>query len=179
MKDTTEYALERLLIGRISKNVVSWGFETFGRPLVPILYNRPVSYATPVAKKIDGLSEAILARIDKAVPAVQKPTAQLYSDAVAIPSSMYKSLKSRYAEVYGHELCKFRQDNRGVYTRAKVGASTGCLLSSEALVAVSEWITEQREEAVAEAEQKGKKDNSDDFKSEETLQKATQQTSQT
>lgn len=158
VKDMVHYAIDVNVVGRTGKSVTIWWYNTFAKPFAPLLDFVPYQYATPYAKKLDGLSDTVLAKVDDRLPVIQKPTGEVYSETKSLVSypltaarERYHSVYDNYRHVHDRELAKIGDRTR--LNRVKAAASATLIFVSDTLTAASKWMTTKSDKATSGASQ--------------------------
>ncbi|KAK8087114.1 perilipin-like protein- Mpl1 [Apiospora phragmitis] len=95
-------------------------YQTFAKPLLSI-FARPYQYVSPYVKKADHLGAGALNKIDERLPALKKPTNELYlggKQVVFYPVVKGKETTDHVFSIYSSE-CK-KVGGEGVVTTARL-----------------------------------------------------------
>lgn len=117
--------------GAKSLDLTSAGYEKFGKPLLPY-FAKPYEYVSPYVKKADSLGDSTLSTLDSKVPAVKKPTGELFDEGKAIvffPLKKTTEGKDYVLGVWGGE--KKKVGGEGVVTYAKAGLATSLVVGTD------------------------------------------------
>lgn len=98
--------------GQKSLQLGDSAFKTFAAPVLPYLAG-PYQYVSPYVKRADDLGEKTLTRIDERVPAVKKPTDELFQDAknlIYLPYRYGLAGRDHVLDTYSSEKAKVGKD---------------------------------------------------------------------
>jgi len=108
-------------------------YEKFAKPVLPY-FARCYEYVSPYVKRADDLGEQTLTKIDERIPALKKPTGELWADTqtlIQLPVRKGSETRDHVMSVYSSELKKI--GGEGVVVQGKALVSTGLLITTEAL----------------------------------------------
>ncbi|KAH9996987.1 hypothetical protein F4779DRAFT_181175 [Xylariaceae sp. FL0662B] len=111
-------------------------YNTFAKPVIPYL-SKPYQYIAPYVKKADLIGNDALTKVDERLPALKKPTHELWTDGknfFFFPARKGLETKDHVLGIYNSEYKKVGGD--GLVTQSKALVSTGLVVTSEALT----WI---------------------------------------
>ncbi|KAI1106350.1 hypothetical protein F4804DRAFT_301021 [Jackrogersella minutella] len=111
-------------------------YKTFAKPVIPY-FAKPYEYVSPYIKKADVIGDDTLSKIDARLPALKKPTNELWTDGknlVFFPVRKGVETKEHVFDIYSSEYKKVGGD--GIVTSSKALVSAGLVVTSEALA----WI---------------------------------------
>lgn len=137
---TNEYGQRSLALGDSV-------YQTIAAPILPWMA-KPYQIVAPWVHKVDMLGDRGLDYLDDRVPAVKKPTADLYNDTkglVFLP--LHKGLegKDHVLETYSSELKKLEQG--GLVAQGKAAVTTAVVVSNETLSWLSAFLSSKKAEA--------------------------------
>lgn len=115
-------------------------YQAFAKPVIPY-FTKPYEYVSPYVQKADQLGDKALAKVDERVPALKKPTGELWTDGKNIVFFPYrKSLetKDHVFSVYNSEYKKVGGD--GIVTYGKAAITTGLVITTETLTWIGEYL---------------------------------------
>ncbi|TVY20417.1 hypothetical protein LARI1_G003068 [Lachnellula arida] len=111
-------------------------------PLAPYL-SKPYAYISPYVTRADSLLDSSLSTIDTKVPALKKPTSDLYADGKSIVFFPLKG-KDYVLDTYHKEVKKVGGDGVVGYGKAAVG--TGFVVLGDSLGWLSGFLREKKKE---------------------------------
>ncbi|KAL7624209.1 hypothetical protein AAE478_005768 [Parahypoxylon ruwenzoriense] len=115
-------------------------FKTFAKPVIPY-FTKPYQYVSPYVKKADLIGNDALTKIDEHVPALKKPTSELWADGkdfALLPVRKGLETKDHVIDIYSSEYKKVGGD--GLVASGKALVSTGLVVTSEALAWIGELL---------------------------------------
>ncbi|KAH9907734.1 hypothetical protein F4778DRAFT_777114 [Xylariomycetidae sp. FL2044] len=139
VNDTFAY-IKKNPYGQKSIELGDTAYQTFAKPVTPYL-SRPYEYISPYVKKADLIGDSALSKVDERLPALQKPSDELWTDGKNLfffPLRKGLEAKDHVFEVYNSELKKVGGDNAVAYGKALV--STGLVVTSETLTWVGDLL---------------------------------------
>jgi len=122
--------------GKRSIELGDSAYKTFAKPILPI-FSKPYQYVSPYVKKADHLGAGILNKVDQRLPALKKPSKEIYANGkqlVFFPVIKGKETSDHLFSVYNSEYKNV--GGYGVVTHGKALISTALVITSESL----EWI---------------------------------------
>ncbi|KAI5864389.1 hypothetical protein GGS23DRAFT_497372 [Durotheca rogersii] len=129
-------------------------YKTFAKPVIPLL-TKPYQYVEPYVKRADLIGDDALTKIDQRVPALKKPTSELWAEGknfAFFPVRKGLETRDHVFDVYNSEYKKV--GGEGLVTSGKALVSTGLFVTSEALAWISDLLKAgkvQAKEASSEA----------------------------
>ena len=127
--------------GQKSIELGDTAYQTLAKPVIPYL-SRPYQYVSPYVKKADALGDQVLSKVDERLPALKKPTGELWTDGkdfVLFPVRKGTETRDHLLAVYNAEYKN--AGGEGVVTLAKALVTTGLVVSHEALNWLSEYLS--------------------------------------
>jgi hypothetical protein len=143
-------------LGQRSIQFSDSAYKTFAQPVLPYL-SKPYGYVSPYVKRVDELGDKTLSQVDQRFPVVNKPTNELYADAKSIVLfPLHKSLEGRdhVYSTYQNEYKKIGGDGGAIVSHGKALVSTAIVVTTEAYIKVSSYLTAKKDAAKAEANAK-------------------------
>ncbi|KAI1652342.1 uncharacterized protein F4817DRAFT_11263 [Daldinia loculata] len=122
--------------GQKSIELGDTAYKAFAKPVFPY-FSKPYQYVSPYIKKADQIGEDALNKIDERLPALKKPTGELWTDGKNLfffPVRKGLETKDHVFDIYNSEYKKVGGD--GLVTSSKALVSAGLVVTSEALT----WI---------------------------------------
>ncbi|KAI2467820.1 hypothetical protein F4781DRAFT_298567 [Annulohypoxylon bovei var. microspora] len=122
-------------------------YKAFAKPVIPYL-SKPYQYVSPYIKKADVIGDDTLTKIDARLPALKKPTHELWTDGknfVFFPVRKGYETKNHVFDVYSTEYKKVGGD--GLVTSSKALVSTGLVVTTEALTWVGDFLRARKVQA--------------------------------
>ncbi|KAI1632300.1 hypothetical protein F4809DRAFT_628487 [Biscogniauxia mediterranea] len=113
-------------------------YQTFAKPVIPY-FSKPYQYVSPYVQKADAIGDNALTKVDERLPALKKPTGELWTDGknlVFFPVRKGIETKDHVLDVYNSEYKKVGNDSLVAYSKALI--STGLVVTTEAL----NWISD-------------------------------------
>lgn len=126
--------------GQKSIELGDTAYQTLAKPVIPYL-SRPYQYVSPYVKKADALGDQVLSKVDERLPALKKPTGELWTDGkdfVLFPVRKGTETRDHLLAVYNAEYKN--AGGEGVVTLAKALVTTGLVVSHEALTWLGEYL---------------------------------------
>lgn len=121
--------------------------------MLPYL-SKPYQYVSPYVKRADSLGDRALSAVDERLPAVTKPTGELYADAKSVVLFPYHASvqgRDHVLSTYRAEYKKVGGDQPGLVAYPKALLSTALVVTTEAYAKVAAFLTERKEAAKREA----------------------------
>jgi len=149
VSDTLSY-IKQNPYGAKSIELGDSAYQTFAKPVVPYLA-KPYEYLSPYVKKADSLGDFALSKVDETVPALKKPTDELWTDGKSIiffPVRKSVETKDHVFTIYNSEYKKVGGD--GLVTYGKAFVSTSLVVTAETL----SWIGDILRTGKAQAKEK-------------------------
>lgn len=115
-------------------------YEMFAKPVLPYLA-KPYEYVSPYVKRADDLGEQTLSKIDERVPALKKPTGELWADSktlIFFPVHKGSEARDHVLSVYNSELKKI--GGEGLVVNGKALVSAGLVITTETLTWVGDLL---------------------------------------
>ncbi|KAI1076367.1 hypothetical protein F5B20DRAFT_555822 [Whalleya microplaca] len=115
-------------------------YKTFAKPVIPY-FSKPYQYVAPYVKKADLIGDDALTKVDERLPALKKPTHELWTDGknlVFFPVRKGLETKDHVFDIYNSEYKKV--GGVGLVTQSKALVSTGLVVTSEALTWVGDLL---------------------------------------
>ncbi|KAI1388612.1 uncharacterized protein F4822DRAFT_429229 [Hypoxylon trugodes] len=115
-------------------------YKAFAKPVIPY-FAKPYQYVSPYLKKVDVIGNDTLTKIDERLPALKKPTGELWTDGKNLfffPVRKGLETKDHVFDIYGSEYKRVGGD--GLVTSGKALVSTGLVVTSEALTWVGDFL---------------------------------------
>ncbi|KAI1330584.1 hypothetical protein F5Y16DRAFT_362208 [Xylariaceae sp. FL0255] len=122
--------------GQKSIELSDSAYKAFAKPVLPYL-SKPYQYMSPYVQKADAMGDDALSKIDERIPALKKPTDELWTDSknfVFFPVRKGLETKDHVMDIYQSEIKKAGGDGLVKHSKALVFA--GLVVTSEALT----WI---------------------------------------
>lgn len=135
-------------------NITYQKVQPFVAPLA-VPYNKIIPYATPYLTKVDSLGDSALNTLDVKLPAVKKPTGELYEDGHKIaffPLTKALEGKQYVLRTYDSE-CK-KVGGEGLVTLGKAAITTTLIVSSDVLAWAASFAATKKAEAKEVAKEK-------------------------
>ncbi|KAI0593820.1 hypothetical protein F4775DRAFT_586570 [Biscogniauxia sp. FL1348] len=122
-------------------------YQTFAKPVIPY-FAKPYQYVSPYVKKADAIGDNALTKVDERLPALKKPTGELWTDGknfVFFPVRKGIETKDHVFDVYNSEYKKVGGDSLVAYSKALI--STGLVVTTEALNWISDLLKASKVQA--------------------------------
>ncbi|KAI1206179.1 uncharacterized protein F4807DRAFT_440165 [Annulohypoxylon truncatum] len=133
--------------GQKSIELSDSAYKTFAKPVIPYL-SKPYQYVSPYIKKADVIGDDTLSKIDARLPALKKPTHELWTDGknfFLFPVRKGYETKDHVFDVYSSEYKKV--GGEGLVTSGKALVSTGLVVTTEALNWVGDFLKARKVQA--------------------------------
>lgn len=113
-------------------------------PVAPYL-SKPYAYLSPYITRADSLLDSSLSTIDTKVPALKKPTSDLYADGKSIVFLPLKG-KDYVLDTYHKEVKKVGGESGGVVGYGKAAVGTGFVVLGDSLGWLGGFLREKKKE---------------------------------
>jgi hypothetical protein len=115
-------------------------YQTFAKPVIPYLA-KPYEYVSPYVQKADQLGDQALSKVDERVPALKKPTGELWTDGKNIVFFPYRKSLETKEHVFGVYNSEYKKvGGEGIVTYGKAAITTSLVITTETLTWIGEYL---------------------------------------